>query len=149
MAVTVHSCPECGADWHTGTTCQDHFHQMLAWEFEDLAAGAVHHLTVLCYYIQHPSLLSPEGLAHQKALLKTFVEEGISPVEARHLQRDEVDSGRRTWSFKPGDQPATHASSIRWDMTTGDAAGENLEGYATRVHAWARSVLAALEAAEG
>jgi hypothetical protein len=62
----IQHCPECGAVRHGDTTCQDGFHQMLFWENEDPANGAVHHLMVVSYHIQHPSLYSPEGLENAK-----------------------------------------------------------------------------------
>ncbi|APV45250.1 hypothetical protein Dform_01935 [Dehalogenimonas formicexedens] len=55
-------CHECGAELPAGLSCETYFHRALAWDFEDPAgAGAVHHLTVLCYFLQHPSRYSPEG----------------------------------------------------------------------------------------
>jgi hypothetical protein len=57
-------CPECQGVWLAGNTCSVCFNLMLAWEFEHPEAASVHHLTVLCYYLQHPSMYSPEGLAH-------------------------------------------------------------------------------------
>lgn len=149
MTDIANTCPECGAHWQGGKTCADHFHQMLEWEFTDPVAGSVHHLTVLCYYIQHPSLLSPEGLAEQQALLRRFIEEGITPVEMRESIRDRVDSGKRDWSLKPKGQPASYDRPMPWPMTVSDAAGESLEGYVERVTAWANAVLATLNETAG
>ncbi len=33
-------CAECGAAWQEGKTCQDHFHQMLFWEADDVKIWA-------------------------------------------------------------------------------------------------------------
>ena len=56
-------CPECGAAWKAEESCETYFHQMLFWEAEHPAYGAeVHHLLVLCYYLQHPSLYSPDRI---------------------------------------------------------------------------------------
>lgn len=45
----TNTCPECGAAWQNEQTCQDHFHQLLAWEAEyPDKTLAVHHLLVLC-----------------------------------------------------------------------------------------------------
>ncbi len=84
-------CPECGALWRDGVTCADHFHQMLFWENEDSANWAVHHLTVLCYHLQHPSLYAPDGLEHATGLLIKFVDEGVDPRVLRVQMRDEVE----------------------------------------------------------
>ena len=68
---------------HTGErSCVDDFNELLAWEADNPAyAQEVHHLTVLCYHLQRPSLYSPEGLAGAKGLLVDFVEGGLSPLE--------------------------------------------------------------------
>ncbi len=149
MTDTTSICPECGASWHDGKTCTDHFHQMLEWEFTDPVAGSVHHLTVLCYYIQHPSLLSPEGLATQQTLLRRFIEEGVTPAEMRRRNREMMDSGKRDWSLKPKGQPASYDRPMSWPMTVGDAAGASLEGYVERVTAWADAVLTTLKESAG
>src|SRR3954470_24721062 len=81
-------CLECGAVWGEGKTCQDDFHQMLAWEIENPSIIAeVHHLMVLCYHLQHPSLYSPKGLAGAMHLLVEFVEHEASPAEVRRRNR--------------------------------------------------------------
>ncbi len=67
-------CAECGGRLEEGKTCNDYFQQMLIWDFEDFTgAGAVHHLTVLCYHVQHPATYSKKGLEDAKAFLTEFV----------------------------------------------------------------------------
>lgn len=145
MNTTIRICPECAAIWRDGKTCEDHFHQMLAWEFEDPGgAGALHHLTVLCYYIQHPSHYSPEALAHAEALLEDFVAHGVSSAEVRERSRDLLDSGKRNW--KVTGEPASHGRVISWEITAGDVTVGGLDGYTARIEAWARAVLAGLRA---
>jgi hypothetical protein len=140
MESTPH-CPECGADWTGGKSCQDHFHQLLFWEAEDPARGVVHHLMVLCYHLQHPSLYSPEGLRHALGLLDDFVERGLSPAEVRQRQRERVASDRRTWKVtaRPGSQGA-YAQPPAWRMTAADVVVAGPENYVAQVRAWARSV---------
>ena len=137
------TCPECGAAWTDGRTCRDAFDQMLAWEFEDPGgAGAVHHLTVLCYHLQHPSLYTPEGLRRARAVLAEFVEQGTSPHEIRRRNRDALDSGKRAW--KVTGAPAAYARPPQWTMTVVDAGTGEQAGHCARVEGWARSVYAAL-----
>ncbi len=144
---TATRCPECNADWKDGLTCRDHFDQMLAWEFEDPGgAGAVHHLTVLCYNLQHPGIYSPEGLDWAKTLLVDFMTNDLSISEARQRQSIDADSGTRT--FKITGTPDSHgryAHPVRWSITIGDVASRGLDGYGDRVRAWAASILAALQ----
>ncbi len=88
---------------------------MLYWESERAENGEVHHLAVLCYYLQHPSRYSPEGLAHAQGLLKDFLDRGLSPQEVRRKNRESVDSGSRTWKVtaRPG-MGASYPRPPRW-----------------------------------
>jgi hypothetical protein len=133
-------CPECGAVWEDGRTCQDYFHQLLYWENEDPARGEVHHLMVLCYHLQHPSLYSAAGLRYARQLLADFVA-GLSPEEARRRNRDAVNSGRRDWSIiaRPDDQGA-YERPIAWMMTVGDVVRGGISNYSVTIHRWARSI---------
>ncbi|NPV66371.1 MAG: hypothetical protein HPY64_04415 [Anaerolineae bacterium] len=133
------TCPECGARWQDGITCWEHFERMLAREFEDPAgAGAVHHLTVLCYGIQHPSAYSAQGLAEAKTLLVAFVERGDSPANARRRNRQRLDSGRRTW--KIAGTAATLEHAVHWPVTIVDVSPGDADNYCDRVERWARSI---------
>ena len=97
-------CPECGASWEGEQTCQDHFHHMLFWENENPTSGAeVHHLMVLSYYLQHPSLYSPEGLDEARRLLTGFLEGGPPPLKSGSVIGS--DSTRASVSGKLREQP--------------------------------------------
>jgi hypothetical protein len=52
-------CEECGADVPREETCLDRFHALLAAEVENNELRQMHGLTVLTYYLQHPSLTKP------------------------------------------------------------------------------------------
>lgn len=143
----VARCPQCGAPWAAGRTCQDAFHQMLAWEYEDSRLGEVHHLMVLCYHLQHPSLYSPEGLRDGQQLLVQFVGQGVSPADLRRRNRSRVDSGKRTWKItaRPGAEGA-YAHTINWPMTATQVVAGGPGDYCDNVRAWAESTLATLKA---
>ena len=111
MKASPQVCPECGAVWHDEKTCQDHFHQMLFWEAEHPSYGEVHHLMVLCYHLQHPSLYSPEGLGAAKHLLAEFLERGATTDDVRKRQRAELDSSKRTWKIKGRPLLTAHTSA--------------------------------------
>jgi len=134
-------CSECGARLTTEQTCRDHFHQMLFWESEDPTCWAVHHLIVLCYHLQHPSLYSTEGLATARGLLTDFIERGLSPEEVRRKNSGPVASGARDWTItaRPGNQGA-YDRPIRWTMTAADVVAAGAEAYVESVGAWARAV---------
>lgn len=142
---SARTCPECGANWTPDITCTDLFHLLLFWEWE-YSMPEVHHLMVLCYHLQHPSLYSPEGLSDARRLLTTFVENGTPPAEVRRRRAGELDSGRRNWQItaRPGSHGA-YASPPLWTMTIADVAEAGPGCYYESVREWARSVYKALE----
>lgn len=140
------TCPECGAPWTGGRTCADDFHQLLFWENERPELGEVHHLMVLCYHLQHPSLYSAEGLAHARRLLASFVADDLSPAEMRQRQRAAVDSGQRGWSVtaRPGNHGA-YERTPEWTMRAQDVVAGGIEQYRGSVRRWAAGIYDALE----
>jgi hypothetical protein len=144
------TCPECGASWLDGLTCQDHFHQMLAWENEFSALWEVHHLLVLCYHLQHPSLYSPEGLAGAREMLDDFVLRGRTTAEVRQRNRAALDAGSRQFKLT-GTPEAFGAYDQRppWTLTAPDITAGGPERYVENVRAWAASTQEALKNAKG
>jgi hypothetical protein len=135
-------CPECLAEWEAGQTCQEHFHQMLFWEAEMPWLGEVHHLMVLCYYLQHPSLYSPSGVQEAINLLIGFVEGGISTQQMRRKNRAHLSSTNRKENIttRPGAQGA-YEQAVAWRRTAGDVVAGGSDGYIENVRQWARTVL--------
>lgn len=145
---TMRVCPDCKAAWRDEQTCQDYFHQMLSWEWEYPGYGEVHHLMVLCYHLQHPSLYSPEGLRYGIRLLATFEEEGVSPAEVRKRQSAHVNSSTRNWKIKG--TPASHGiydPPIQWTFTAANVIASGAENYCESVRTWARSMYDTLKTA--
>ena len=142
---TQQACPECGAFWTAGTTCEDLFHQMLYWENADPQKGIVHHLLVLAYHLQHPSLYSPDGLEYGLQLLVNFVERGVSPQHVRRQSHSKVDSNKRNWKIrgKTGAQ-GSYRHPVRWKMTAQDVVAAGDDRYIDSVQEWARTILADL-----
>lgn len=138
-------CPECGAQWKDEQTCRDDFDQMLYWESEDAARWAVHHLMVLCYHLQHPSLYSAEGLVAARQLLADFIESGLSPEAVRRRNRAKVASGARKWPItaRPGNQGA-YERPVVWTLTVGDVVAGGPTNYVGNVRLWAASVWASI-----
>jgi hypothetical protein len=141
------NCPECGASWADEQTCQDYFHQMLFWENEYPEYGAeVHHLMVVSYHLQHPSLYSPEGLNEGRRLLVDFLE-GVPPQEVRERNRGRLDSSKRTWKIKgTDDSHGSYDRPIRWTMTAADVVAGGVDNYCDNVRRWAESIHEALRA---
>ena len=131
------NCPECGA---SETLCQTRFDEFLVLEFTDAGYGAVHHLTVTAYMLQHSSKLTREGWLHERELLREFLVENKPPAFIRKQNKDLVDSGKRTFKIKSRDgKPVINKSS--WTKTILDVRTENAEIYCADVTAWARAVL--------
>jgi hypothetical protein len=89
------NCPECGA---LGDACEARYQACLVKEFTDAQYGAVHHLTVAAYMLQHSSRLTPEGWLYEREILREFLLENKPPAIIRKQHKAAVDSGRR--SFK-------------------------------------------------
>jgi hypothetical protein len=137
-------CPECGAPNHS---CQLRFDELLVLEFTDPGYGAVHHLTVATYMLQHSSKMTREGWLHERELLREFLIENRSPAFIRRQNKDLVDSGKRTFKFKSKDRvPVIRKTS--WRKTILDVRIENAAMYCEDVTAWAKSALEEAQALE-
>jgi hypothetical protein len=135
-------CPECGAP-----DCEIRFNECLAREFEDVAYGAVHHLTVAAYMLQHSSKLTREGWLHERNLLREFLVENKPPAFIRQQNKDLVDSGKRPFKIKSRDgKPVIDKTT--WTKTILGIRMDNAEDYCEDVTAWARSVLEDVESVE-
>jgi hypothetical protein len=131
------NCSECGA---ADTLCQVRFDEFLVLEFTDPGYGAVHHLTVATYMLQHSSKMSREGWLHERELLREFLVENKPPSFIRKQNKDLVDSGKRTFKFKSKDGKPVTDKTI-WKKTILDVRTESAGGYCEDVTNWARSVL--------
>jgi uncharacterized protein DUF5946 len=138
------NCPECGAP---DSACETRFHEFLIKEFEDSDYGAVHHLTVATYMLQHSSKLTREGWLHERELLREFLVEKKPPAFIRKQNKDLVDSGKRKFKIKSRDGlPVINKTT--WTKTIMDVRPESAEIYREDVTAWARSALEEAEAIE-
>jgi len=146
IMVLQNFCLECKSPLPDTLTCQDHFHQLLFWENEVQVYGEVHHLTVLCYHLQHPSLYSPGGLQAARTLLADFLMRGLSPGKVRRQIKEQVDSGKRQSKItsRPGAQ-GSYPTPVHWTMTVGDVVAAGKENYLSSIRDWAKSIHMALE----
>lgn len=138
----VVSCSECGDILKDEKTCQDHFNQMLAWDFEDFeGAGQVHHLTVLCYRLQHPSLYSKEALKGAQKMLKEIIENNLSGSQFLEKTREDLKVQDRKWKFKgDAENHGEYTSKIVWKMTVSQVTVGGLGKYPELVRKWADSI---------
>jgi hypothetical protein len=131
------NCPECGAPDHL---CQTRFDEFLVLEFTDAGYGAVHHLTVATYMVQHSSKMTREGWQYERDLLREFLVEKKTPAMIRKQIKDTVDSGKRTFKFK-SKTGVPVIKKTTWQKTILDVRAENADLYREDITAWARSVL--------
>lgn len=131
------NCPDCGAPEQA---CETRFHEFLVKEFEDPGYGAIHHLTVATYMLQHSSKLTREGWLHERELVREFLVENKSPQFIRKQNKDPVDSGKRRFKIKSRDGVPV-INKTTWMKTILDVRAENAEVYCEDVTAWAGSTL--------
>ena len=131
------NCPECGAP---DQLCQTRFDEFLVLEFTDAGYGAVHHLTVAAYMVQHSGKMTREGWMFERNLLREFLVEKKPPAYIRKQNKDVVDSGKRKFKIKSKTGvPVIDKTS--WKKTILDVRAENAEVYCEDITAWAKSVL--------
>src|SRR5215211_2837904 len=128
------NCPECGA---SDSLCKERFDEFLILEFTDAGYGAVHHLTVTAYMIQHSSKMTREGWLFERNLLREFLVEKKPPAYIRKQNKDVVDSGKRKFKIK-SKTGVPVIDKTTWIMTILDVQAEDAEVYCEDVTAWAR-----------
>ena len=138
----MENCPECGVP---DNLCQARFDEFLILEFTDSGYGAVHHLTVAAYMVQHSSQLTREGWLFERNLLREFLIENKSPADIRKQNKDVVDSGKRTFKIK-SKTGVPVINKTTWSRTILDVRAENAAKYCEDITAWARSALEEAEA---
>lgn len=131
------NCLECGA---SDSLCQTRFEEFLVLEFTDPGYGAVHNLTVCTFMVQHSSNMSREGWMYERDLLREFVVEGKSPSLIRQQIKDNVDGGKRKFTFKSKTGVPVINKSL-WIMTILEVRSKDAEEYCKDIHVWARAVL--------
>lgn len=138
-------CTECG-----GESCEDCFHALLAYEAERPEAfGAVHHLTVSCFYLQHPRGYAHTTLRAWRELVSDALEVRTNVAQIR--ARNEREFGGATRVRDAGSEaPATWPRN--WPLHVCDVIrpGDtpSVDDYVRRARDWAAAVRATLDASQ-
>lgn len=132
-------CPQCGALFPSGETCQDRFEFSQLKEIEQPAYYAVHHLSVPCFMLQH-NVYSHRGWLEVRALLVKFLHEGWTPAMARRQNRLSADSGHRNWSFTRGEK-LPGVEQVAWRYTLAQVRLDTADAYCADVRHWAECIL--------
>lgn len=136
----IQKCPQCGATSPSDEACQHRFHLCMALEYENpIAFGTAHHLTVVCYLLQH-NAYSRDVWLEARNMLAQFVRDGVTPAAMRQQNRSKLDSEHRTWNVTRGAK-LIEFNAILWTHTIADVRLENPEVYCTDVIRWAVSIL--------
>jgi hypothetical protein len=137
-------CPACGAEFPSGETCRERFERCLALDYEHPDSyGAVHHLVVACYMLQHNEY-SRRGWLEARDLVTDAIRHGVTPADIRKRNRRSYDSGQRQWKLTQGEKMAG-LDGIVWSRTIADVRLDNPDMYREDVVQWAESVLADTE----
>ena len=131
-------CPQCEASYSADETCEERFNACQLQEMADPAYYAVHHLTVLCFMLQH-NRYSRKGWIMARDSVASFLR-GLTPEEARRRYRHVVDSRNRTFSITKGPRLAG-VEAIAWTRTIADVRLDTAEHYRADVRAWAESIV--------
>jgi hypothetical protein len=143
-------CPECGAPLLEGRDCRANLEALLAieWQVPGGPGTVAHFYAVASYNLQHPDLmrLTAETLAGLRASVADMLAGRVTLEDVRRrARRGAKAAGRVT---RRGDEQPQRLPVAEWTMTVGDVLARGVEGYADHVEAWARSVLADIEAGE-
>lgn len=133
-------CAQCGAAFESDETCAERFAATQSREFEDPGYGAVHHLSVPSYLLQHNRYARAGWLATRQQLA-WFVANNLTPDQALRHASSLLAGGRRAWSFTKGAKLA-EVDQIVWTRTVADLRRDTPEHYRADVRAWAAAVLA-------
>lgn len=142
-------CAECGAPQPPGATCRDCFEALLAFENERPSAfGAVHHLTVATYFLQHPRGYTDEVLRAWHATLGDALDGRATIDELRRRHTRQFAGAKKV---RAGGAPPPAGWPTRWTLHVVDAFDPRapeptVEGYVTRARAWAAATRATLDA---
>ncbi|MEX2446850.1 MAG: DUF5946 family protein [Dehalococcoidia bacterium] len=131
---------ECGDD---RAACAAAWDASLALEFRDPEYGAVHHLTVAAFMLQHGSRLSAEGWVAMRDRLRRFIVEGETPERAR---REAVRHPRAPESGSLTRARERGPSGLQWSHAIAGVRRDDGATYRADVASWAASTLAEAEA---
>jgi hypothetical protein len=142
-------CPDCGAAIADGDTCRAQFDKLLAHEYAfPKAFGAVHHLTVAAYSLQHPRGYSRDAIRMWRVIIGDALDGNATAADFLQRARTQFGSGVRV--REPGAEPPDEWPRT-WSMTVADVigpAGEtpDADHHIERVRRWAESIRTTLDA---
>ena len=142
-------CDECGALHRGGVTCRACFEALLAFENErPVAFGAVHHLTVACYFLQHPRGYNASALQMWRDLLADSLDGRVTAKDLIRRAGRQFNGARRVRdpraalpAWWPPAWPVTVDAVLRPDEQP------TIDTYVQRAYEWAGQTRAQMRAA--
>jgi Family of unknown function (DUF5946) len=144
-------CPDCGARG-LNQSCIQMFGELLALEYEHPAAfGAVHYLTVACFYLQHPRGFSDVARDTWRSFVGEFLDHQVTPGALLRRIRRQLDNNH-VRIREPGQEPPQWWPRV-WPVTVADAIPSPTEprspaGHIERVRRWAAAIRATIDTSE-
>ena len=140
-------CEECGAPLPPGESCRDYLNQMIVWDFDDFTGvGQIHHLTVISYNLQHPSLYSRKGLEYAKTSLLEFSKNPTAYTKHGMHDLKTLSSDVRDWKITgTAADHGNYEEKPVWTMRASDVVAGGLGNYVENVKRWSSSIIEALE----
>ncbi len=133
-------CPECGAAWAGGKTCEEIFHEFLTLEFENYnGEGEVHFYTVASYMIQHQRY-SSEGFEWIREQLRNALAGELSIQEIQAVAGKTAGQDKRNWKITR-DKNTPIQPPLNWPITIVDVYQDTSANYNARILNWAQSIV--------
>ena len=142
-------CPDCGAEVAEDSTCRAMFEELLAHEYMfPTAFGAVHHLTVAAYYLQHPRGFSRGAIRSWQTIIAETLDGRATPADLLRRAGAQLRDGARV--REPGAEPP-ELWPRTWPLTVADVVvppgvTPDADGHVGRVRRWAESIRRTLDA---
>ena len=142
----MHPCSECGAALAEAGDCRQLFHALLLLEREASAADrATHFLAVSSYVLQHPRSMqyNTAALFSARDSVADYLT-GRASLDSIRRRLRATNHGPRRVARRVGE--AAHSWKFAaWPLTVADVLAGGSSEFPQRVHAWAESIVAALQ----
>ncbi len=142
------ACPDCGAAIADDGSCRSLFEALIAHEYAfPTSFGAVHHLTVAAYYLQHPRGYSRAAIRGWHTIISESLDGSATPAEFLRRARARSREGvriRERGAAPPEGWPRG------WPMTVADVVVPlrgipDADGHISRVRQWAACIRTTLD----
>lgn len=145
-------CPDCGAPVADDRTCRAMFEELLAHEYTfPQAFGAIHHVTVAAYCLQHPRGYSRGAIDMWRTIVGESLDGLSTPQDFLRRARFQMGSAdvrvREPGAEPPENWPTTWPLTVA-DVVTPPGETPDADGHVARVRRWAQAIRLTLDGAQ-